>query len=922
MAALVVVLLAAAAVTGVVLTRGSSGVEVTETEQRVAAKAEPDSGPTELDVSVFTPADDAPGADTEGRRAAVMLAHGFGGSKDDLTDQARRVAAEGYVVLTWSARGFGASGGLIHLSAPDWEIADVSTLIDTLAERDDVRLDADGDPVVGITGASYGGGAALMGAAYDDRVDAVVPAVTWNDLGASLFPQGATSDGGGPAAAGVFKERWAALLFGAGQGLSGADPGAVLDQLAPDADADPLCGRFAPRICRIYQDAAVDGEPAPGTLQQLRRRSSPAPVLDRVEAPTLLLQGESDSLFGLDAADATARALTEAGTTVAVRWVDSGHDTIPVIDDDELLGPALDWFDHHLRGGPDPGTAFDLVLPAPPLGDGEAEERTAPSYAVVADPTTIEVALTGATQPVLSPAGGEPSALTALPGTGGALGALGGLGQGYALAALPGATATFESEPVTATTTVVGAPTVDLEVTSTADDATLFASLWLVGEDGSASLPRQLVSPLRLETPTPGETRQVTVRLPTSAYRVEAGQRLRLVVASTDSAYAVPVEPRAYTVGLVDGTLTLPTPATEPGGTTGRLVPLGLLAGVGGLLALAVLLALVGAVRGRRRRRPGPAGVDEVPLVVDGLVKEYSNGFRAVDGVSWRAERGQVVGLLGPNGAGKTTTMRMLVGLIGADAGSVSVMGRPVAAGSGVLARVGALIEGPGFLPHLTGRQNLRAYWAATGRRPAEAGFDEALAVADLGAAADKPVRSYSQGMRQRLGIAQAMLGMPDLLLLDEPTNGLDPPQIRAMRDVLTSYAASGRTVVVSSHLLGEVEQTCTHVVVMHRGRVVLTGSVDDLTDDAGTTLVTLADGEDVAGAALLMGGLAGVTSARATDDGRLRVEGDVDRARVVGTLVRARYGVVGVDSRRHLEEVFMGLVGGDRPAQLEEAAP
>jgi ABC-2 type transport system ATP-binding protein len=251
------------------------------------------------------------------------------------------------------------------------------------------------------------------------------------------------------------------------------------------------------------------------------------------------------------------------------------------------------------------------------------------------------------------------------------------------------------------------------------------------------------------------------------------------------------------------------------------------------VLGLVVLgaLALAGVARWRHRPHAPEPDLVDVPLAVDGLVKQYANGFRAVDGVSWRAERGQVVGLLGPNGAGKTTTMRMLVGLIRADDGAVHVLGERVTLGAPVLGRVGALIEGPGFLPHLTGRENLRAYWAATGRPDDEAGYDDALAVADLGVAADKPVRSYSHGMKQRLGIAQAMLGQPDLLLLDEPTNGLDPPQIRAMRGVLSRYAEGGRTVVISSHLLAEVEQTCSHVVVMHRGRVVLEGAVAELVD-------------------------------------------------------------------------------------------
>ena len=233
----------------------------------------------------------------------------------------------------------------------------------------------------------------------------------------------------------------------------------------------------------------------------------------------------------------------------------------------------------------------------------------------------------------------------------------------------------------------------------------------------------------------------------------------------------------------------------------------------------------------RRRRRvlkPRPDLAD-VPVSIESLVKEYAGGYRAVDDVSFRVERGQVVGLLGPNGAGKTTTLRVLVGLITPTAGELHVFGEPVVPGAPVLARLGAFIEGPGFLPHLSGRENLRLYWAATGRPDDEADFDTALEIAGLGASIDRRVKSYSHGMKQRLGIAQAMLGLPELLVLDEPTNGLDPPQIAEMREVLQRYAQTGRTVVVSSHLLAEVEQTCTHVVVMHKGKLVAAGSVVDI---------------------------------------------------------------------------------------------
>ena len=155
-----------------------------------------------------------------------------------------------------------------------------------------------------------------------------------------------------------------------------------------------------------------------------------------------------------------------------------------------------------------------------------------------------------------------------------------------------------------------------------------------------------------------------------------------------------------------------------------------------------------------------------------------------------------------------------------------------------MLSRVGAFVEGAGFLPHLSGRDNLELYWQATGRPAEDAHLDEALEIAGLGDALARAVRTYSQGMRQRLAIAQAMLGLPDLLILDEPTNGLDPPQIREMREVMIRYAAAGRTVIVSSHLLSEVEQTCTHLVVMDRGRLVQAGPVAEIIGSGDTLLV------------------------------------------------------------------------------------
>jgi ABC-2 type transport system ATP-binding protein len=163
--------------------------------------------------------------------------------------------------------------------------------------------------------------------------------------------------------------------------------------------------------------------------------------------------------------------------------------------------------------------------------------------------------------------------------------------------------------------------------------------------------------------------------------------------------------------------------------------------------------------------------------------------------------------------------------------------------------------------------------------------------------------------MKQRLGIAQAMLGLPDLLILDEPTNGLDPPQIAAMRPILRRYADSGRTVVISSHLLAEVELTCTHVVVMHAGRVVTTGRVADLVDSADTTVLDLAEGADTHRLAGELAQRAGVTDVRVDTDTRLVVVAELSRDAVVRTAVDVGVPVVGVSSRRHLEEVFLGVI-------------
>jgi ABC-2 type transport system ATP-binding protein len=227
-----------------------------------------------------------------------------------------------------------------------------------------------------------------------------------------------------------------------------------------------------------------------------------------------------------------------------------------------------------------------------------------------------------------------------------------------------------------------------------------------------------------------------------------------------------------------------------------------------------------------------------------------------------------------------------------------------------VLSRLGSFVEGTGLLPHLSGRDNLTLYWAATGRPLEDAHLDEAIEVAGLGSAIDKRVRAYSQGMRQRVAIAQAMLGLPDLLVLDEPTNGLDPPQIHAMREVLRSYAQTGRTVIVSSHLLAEIEQTCSHVVVMAKGEKIAQGTVEEIIGTGGAVLVGLADPGDADRAVAVLASLGQDLAVERTDDGLVVELGGVGRPEALSALVTAGVGVSRFTPRRHLEDAFLALVG------------
>lgn len=234
--------------------------------------------------------------------------------------------------------------------------------------------------------------------------------------------------------------------------------------------------------------------------------------------------------------------------------------------------------------------------------------------------------------------------------------------------------------------------------------------------------------------------------------------------------------------------------------------------------------------------RPGTAADAEAVIETRGLTKQY-RGTLAVDGLDLTVPRGSVFGFLGPNGSGKTTTIRMLMGLIEPTAGTAAVLGRPMPrAGRTVLPKVGALIEGPALYGFLSGRDNLVRYDSAdptADPRTRTARVGDALDRVGLAAAAGKKARAYSLGMKQRLGLASALLQPRELLVLDEPTNGLDPQGMREIRSLIRELAADGTTVFLSSHLLDEIEQVCSHVAVMARGRLITQGTVAELA--AGT---------------------------------------------------------------------------------------
>jgi ABC-2 type transport system ATP-binding protein len=298
------------------------------------------------------------------------------------------------------------------------------------------------------------------------------------------------------------------------------------------------------------------------------------------------------------------------------------------------------------------------------------------------------------------------------------------------------------------------------------------------------------------------------------------------------------------------------------------------------------------------------------PIEAVGLVKRYGD-IVAVDHVDLRVERGDVFGYLGPNGAGKTTSLRILLGLVRPSEGSVRLFGRdPLVDGARALDGVAGFVEGPRFYPYLSGRRNLQLLADLDGSA-ARGRIEEVLELVELRDRAKDRVGGYSHGMRQRLGIAASLLRAPRLLLLDEPTTGLDPAGMRDMRSLVTRLASEGITILLSSHILAEVEELCNRVAIVRRGSVIYDGLLGDLIASAGSGLrLRTADPERARGLLLAQPGIEGL----ALVDGELRFHAD-DAALEAATVALGRAGIgitALVPQTATLEQLFLTMTDGE----------
>jgi predicted acyl esterase len=547
-------------------------------------------GDTHCDVvgDLYTPAT----ASAASPAPAILTTNGFGGSKDDQQAMATAMAQRGYVVLSYSGLGFGGSGCRIELDDPDWDGRAGSQLISFLGGTkaakdgtvlDDVRLDAPGDPRVGMIGGSYGGQIQYAVAGQDPRVDTIVPIITWNDLAYSLTPNNTDlASGVSSTTPGVAKYQWASLFTAVG-----ITDGITNIQADPSRDVT-TCPNFDARVCPAVVEAGITGAPSPGTLQLLRH-ASVSSYVKNIRIPTLLLQGQADTLFNLNEAIATYGALRAQGTPVKMVWQSWGHsDSAPAPgelgDGDGGYSPVdaagdltaegrvvQEWFDHYL-GDAAAAPALDFTYFRDWVsysGDASPAFGRADAYPVGTDRRML---LSGADALVAgdaTPAGGSASFVTPAAGAPTSVTEISALSQDVPLFDAPGTFAQYTSAPLAQDTDVVGPPRarLRLRVPAVAPSAltgavpaalpTLFLKVQDVAPDGTVTQPGRLVAPIRPANPN----RPVDVTLPAIVHRFSAGHRVRLVVAGSDAAYRGSPLPTAVTVtagGTDPSALTLP----------------------------------------------------------------------------------------------------------------------------------------------------------------------------------------------------------------------------------------------------------------------------------------------------------------------------------------------------------------------------
>ncbi len=495
-----------------------------------------------LDATLYVPSSATPATPAP----VVVLAHGFGGDKGDLDALARQTAHHGYLALAYSARGFGRSTGAIGLDSLDYDVKDVRQIVDALAEVPEVALDAPGDPRIGLSGRSYGGGIALMAATQDRRIDAIAPRITWSSLAYSLAPNNLTAPEGNDLAVdlapgGVLKAQWSSIFFGLGavQPLAGGVAPGGLGSLVDRRS----CLGFVPEVCRAYLASVAAGEPTPATIALLER-SSPSEFLDTLLAPTFLVQGQDDTLFNLAESARTYAAVRDNGAPAKLLWHDGGHsgDAAPG-EEDEGLDPddvvnarILTWWDRWLAGDAtvDTGPGFETFLG----GDGERTVyATSPAFPPSPDTTWY---LSGDGGVVDSP--GEVVAGSATfrnppLGVPAAYSETSGIQRQLPVPPLdlPGQHVAWETPTFTADLPLVGVPRlVDVKLSSASGEAWFYAKLYDVGPGGDAVLIRRQVSPVRADD----LSAPLGVVLPGVSHVMEAGHHLRLVLAATDAAHA------------------------------------------------------------------------------------------------------------------------------------------------------------------------------------------------------------------------------------------------------------------------------------------------------------------------------------------------------------------------------------------------